>query len=186
MSAAVRIPLHGHTGEGLFALVDASIASKIRAYRWIGARKRTGVYAVTYVKEGRRFKQIYLHQLVLPNAPEHTDHRNGDTLDCRKKNLRLATTQQNIWNSPKWRRETTSIYKGVFLTSGRGGRPLSKPWRARIHLNRSAVHLGRFATQEEAARAYDSAARKLYGEFACTDFPRKGERSAIEGKRGSK
>jgi hypothetical protein len=54
-------------------------------------------------------------------------------------------------------------------------------WCARIKVNYRAIYLGRFSAPEDAARAYDDAARELVGEFAVLNFPRHGERSASKG-----
>ena len=66
----------------------------------------------------------------------------------------------------------TSGYKGV--SPVRKG----KAWSAAI----ADVRLGNYPTKEEAALAYDKAARELFGEYATYNFPRPGERSAITGK----
>ena len=107
------------------------------------------------------------------------DHRDGNTLDNRRENLRVATAAQNVRNARKKRSATTSRYKGVFFTRGRKGRSLSKPWQAQIRRGGKNRYLGCFETAEAAALAYDTAARETFGEFACLNFPRDGERSAL-------
>lgn len=100
-----------------------------------------------------------MHRLIL-NAPDHVrvDHRNGDGLDNRRDNLRYATTSQNCGNQ-RVGRNNTSGYKGVTP------RPSGK-WRARIMYQRQCQHLGEYETKEDAARAYNEAALRLFGPFA--------------------
>jgi hypothetical protein len=95
------------------------------------------------------------------------DHIDRDGLNNTRGNLRLATTTENARNKKQREsRKTAGVYKGVV----RENRALAKPWRAKIQVGPRRLHLGRFATAEEAARAYDAAARQLFGSFAATNF----------------
>jgi hypothetical protein len=107
-----------------------------------------------------------LHRVILC-APRGVcvDHRDGDSLNNTRGNLRLATGTQNKQNRRKTR--GSSRFKGVWA--------FNKGWQARICAEKVSHHLGTFATEEEAARAYDIAARKLHGEFACTNAELHGE-----------
>jgi AP2 domain len=96
---------------------------------------------------------------------ERTDHRNRNGLDNQRKNLRPATKAENARNLPAMRKVATSRYKGVSLHT------LNGRWRARIKTDTGRVSLGVYATEEEAARAYDAAARVYHGEFAYLNFP---------------
>lgn len=85
------------------------------------------------------------------------DHVNGNHGDNRITNLRIATFNQNQWNT-KRRIDNTSGYKGVFNKNGR--------FQAYINCNGKRHHLGCYSTAEDAHRAYVDAAKRLHGEFA--------------------
>lgn len=95
-----------------------------------------------------------------------TDHRNLDRLDNRIGNLRPATHSQNVWNSRR-HKDASNRYRGVSRFSSKR---LKNPWYARISANGLVHCLGCFPTPEEAARAYDAAARRHHGEFARANF----------------
>jgi hypothetical protein len=90
------------------------------------------------------------------------DHINGDTHDCRKYNLRVCSVKENIRNSKP--QGGTSNYKGVSYDKSRD------KWSASIKVDRKSIHLGRFSGEEDAAKAYDSAAKEYFGEFARLNF----------------
>lgn len=104
-------------------------------------------------------KILRLHRLIMNTPPEYeTDHVNHDKLDNRKSNLRVVTKSQNSFNVGI-RKNNTSGYKGVSWSN------VGKRWLAMINPGRKAVFLGYFANKEDAAKAYNEAAKKFYGEF---------------------
>ncbi|WP_459459585.1 HNH endonuclease [Rhizobium sp. No.120] len=88
------------------------------------------------------------------------DHRNGDPLDNRLKNLRACTRAENNRN----RRINLSNRAGM---KGVSQNPHSSKWQARIQAGGRQIYLGSFETPEEAHSAYTSAARLYHGDFAC-------------------
>ena len=105
-----------------------------------------------------------MHRAVLKAANDMVvDHINHNGLDNRKANLRLATVAQNAWNAE--RPIGRSGYRGVSFDK-RVGR-----WRVAICCCGKRKQLGYFSDKHEAAKAYDRAAKKYYGEFASLNFP---------------
>jgi len=140
-----EIPLN----KGKVTLVDDEDYEMYKDHRWF---IREG-YVIGL---GEVFKGKRLHRLIM-NPPDGmvVDHRNGDPLDNRRENLRVCEIKGNARN----RRPNTGYkYKGVRFTDGK--------WLARITVNATKLHLGYFASEEEAASAYNAAALHYYGEFA--------------------
>lgn len=145
--------------RGAFALVDAADYPTLSAHKWSLSRARLG-YAVRKATANGKAAFVKMHNAVLAPPPGlEVDHINGDTLDNRRCNLRLATRRQNIAN----RRPTASSgFKGVYRhKSG---------WAARIRLQGRLQYLGTFPSPDLAARAYDAAASAEWGEFAFQNF----------------
>ncbi len=114
--------------------------------------------------EGEKPKQRdqKMHRLLLGEPDGQVDHINCDRLDNRKINLRVVTIQQNRCNRGKTIKNSTG-YKGV---GKRGAR-----WLAQIKAKNKPIFLGYFSCPEDAARAYDSAALNLHGDYANLNFP---------------
>jgi len=149
------------------AIVDAADFEWLSQWNWFAAWSRsTRSFYATRNGPRPRVKAIRMHRAILGCGSKETgDHINHDTLDNRRKNLRKCTSAQNCCNR-KVQSNSTSGYKGVFWTKS------THKWRAKIAMNRQPhKHLGYFHSPEDAARAYDAAARKLHGEFAVLNFP---------------
>jgi hypothetical protein len=158
-----HIPL----SRGQYAIVDVEDFEELSKYKWYAVPKRDTFYAKRYdCKSG---KQVRMHQQIMP-APEgyFIDHENHNGLDNRKANLRIATPAQNACNCRKMLKPCSSKYKGVSLDKDKN------QWRAYITYNGRRIHLGWFDNEEDAARAYDAAAKKYFGEFAKLNFENAG------------
>lgn len=103
------------------------------------------------------------------------DHINGDKLDNRRENLRIATNAENSRNVRKVE-SGSSRFKGVAWDAAR------KKWKAQIKTPDGKQRtLGRFSSEEEAAKKYDEAASLYFEEFACLNFPLTPEKGKCEG-----
>lgn len=155
--------------QGKVALVDDIDYPTLSTLKWYAMKTPAGFYAIRSIKKPSR-KAILLHRVVLcPPTGMSVDHINGDTLDNRRSNLRIATHGQNMMNR-KTNCLSVSGLKGV-RRSRRSQR--RERWEAGIYVDNKRVHLGTFDTSEEAARAFDKAAFERYGSFARLNFPEK-------------
>lgn len=93
--------------------------------------------------------------------PLYVDHINGNRLDNRRNNLRLATSSQNGLNRGS-KPGAASAYKGV-LRHGTG-------WQAQMEFNRTTLYIGWYKDEQEAAWMYDQWALALHREFARLNF----------------
>lgn len=161
----VEIPLN----RGLVAIVDDEDAELVSRTSWFALPGAYTWYAARGVRraDGRWTTQL-MHK-ILTGWPQ-TDHINGDGLDNRRTNLRPVTAGQNVANSRKGK--WSSRYKGVSWCKR------TKRWRANIMVDGRQPSLGYYDVEEDAARAYDAAARRHFGEYAALNFPGPGERSA--------
>jgi hypothetical protein len=130
-------------------IIDDSDLELFICHRWSVSKKG-------YLRTKIAGKVIYLHKL-LCSLTEKVDHKDGNTLNNSRNNLRCCTQSQNLANS-KIYPTNKSGYKGV---SKRGNK-----WRAVIMKDKRSIHLGYFASVIEAAQAYNKEAVKIFGEFA--------------------
>lgn len=150
--------------RGYKTLVDDDDFDLLNQWKWTAfVYKSDGrVRAVRNKRYGSRKENksmaILMHRFII-SAPDglEVDHKNLNTLDNRKENLRLATKSQNNMNRPI-RANNKTGYKGV---QARGN-----VFRARIRKDKKDYSLGQFQTAIEAAKAYNKKAIKLFGEFA--------------------
>ena len=184
-----KIPLT----QGKFAIIDDEDFELVSKFKWhVKIAQSKLFYAYATIRKGmslpKRFietlrviryksksgevktyhskrRRIPLHWLILPPKKGYTtDHINGNGLDNRRNNLRSCLLKDNLKNR-RIHKNNKCGYKGVQKV------PNSKLYRARIKVNKKTIRLGRYKSLIEAARIYDLAALKYFGEFARLNFP---------------
>jgi hypothetical protein len=145
-----------------FALVDTEDYERLNAFNWhaLWNRHTRSFYACRDDWSSGKRRYVYMHREIMDaQEASQIDHRSRATLDNRKENLRKCTQTLNNANQRR-RRNNTSGFRGVCWQKDIGR------WRAEIHFNGRKISLGCFGDAESAARAYNVAAKRYFGEFA--------------------
>ena len=148
--------------RGHEAVIDASDVPLVDGCNWCAGFDKGSVYARRTDWIGDKSSTVKLHRVIMGN-PEGilVDHIDCNSLDNRRKNLRLATCAQNTQNQ-RISKSSTSGFKGVSWHKGKGA------WTARIMLGRKHHYLGRHATADLAHAAYCEASARLHSDFGRT------------------
>lgn len=146
--------------QGKVALVDDEDYEKVSQYKWHAQKGHNTFYAVRSVWKSNK---IQMHKFIM-NA-NFIDHKDGSGLNNQKENLRVCNNTENSRNC-KLTYNSTTGYKGVHWDKN------NKKYQVEIMVNRKHIFLGRFVDIIEAAKAYDKAALKYFGEFARLNFPK--------------
>lgn len=152
----IKVDISTKKYPNTFALIDAQDAEKVMAHKWCmtnsGYANRTD----------KQKNTIAMHRLIIgAKKGELVDHIDGNPLNNTRKNLRLATSQQNAFNT-KLPKHNTSGYKGVSWHKRK------QLWQACVYSNNTSKFLGFYLTKEEAAVAYNVwvvSTRKEYGKL---------------------
>jgi len=160
-----------HLTQNRHAVVDIGDYEKLSKYKWYYNPLSGTAFRVVLLKEWRENHivpfgtPISMHRQIM-NSPEgrDIDHKNHFRLDNRRKNLRICTRSQNLGNQkPNKGREYKGVYKGTRQTKKKG---LVTYWFASIMCKKQYHFLGCFTNKQDAAKAYNKAAIKYFGEFA--------------------
>lgn len=169
MSKIKRISL----GNRLYAIIDPVDFESIGQYRWHAQKNNyDGYVAIRKAVDGTTIQMHRELMGVVDDPTFHVDHINCVTLDNRRKNLRLTTRSENAANRCKFKKPSTSPYKGVSWHRDK------EKWQATIRQGK-VIHLGYFDNEEDAALHRDDECRRRFGEFGRYNFPHKGELSAL-------
>ena len=147
-----------HLGDCAYARIDNDDIERIKTLTW---RYSKDSYAVSNRSSGRT---IAMHRFLI-NAPKGmlVDHIDGNPLNNRKSNLRLATAVQNQYN--RWiSKANTSGFRGVSKDKRTG------KWRASIRIDGKKIELGLFDDLYKASEKYEEYAKVHHGEFYRSSF----------------
>lgn len=148
-------------GHGQVALVDDEDFERLSGVRW--KTDPYGYASRTWRRNGKNYYESMHRVILAPPAGMEADHINGDRLDNRRSNLRVATREQQMRNTAAVRGKLHSEYKGVTRSRGR--------WMMRLKAGGKSMAYGLFRSEVAAAMAYDTAARRHFGAFARPNFP---------------
>lgn len=145
--------------QGRVAIVDDADFDWLNQWKWYAqySHHTQSFYAMRCRYPGK--VRIHMSRLILglTDSKVGADHRNGNTLDNQRQNLRVATRRQNAANS-RTRKDCLLGIKGVSKVGNR--------YKVQMTLDGQKLYLGSFATPEEAAEAYRLKALDAHGEYA--------------------
>lgn len=147
--------------RGYEAVISVEDVSLVGEWLWYSQLDGNTVYAVRNDRSGCKPKTVYMHRLIMDEPAGEVDHRDGDGLNNRRMNLRIATGSQNRQNS-RLSKRNTSGFKGVSYFERRG------KWQAHIGIKGRTKFLGLFDSPEDAHVAYCKASAELHGNFGRT------------------
>jgi len=137
--------------------IDDADYDMVSQYRWAYRKCGTGGHHYIYRMGGG--KEIPLHRILLSVRSGYmVDHRDGNTCNNKRANLRECTKITNARNA-KRASNNTSGYKGVSWNKGKN------KWKAYINYGGRQIFLGYYDKVLDAYGAYCQAGHELFGEF---------------------
>lgn len=147
--------------QGQVATVDADLHEWLNQWKWY-AQKASSTGRFYAVRKLRRNASMPMHRQILGMDSSDTlfaDHIDGDTLNNRRVNLRIATPSQNAQNQRVFRTNRLGL-KGVHKVTW------GNKYCACIRVSGKRIYLGNFDDPKDAHAAYCAAAKQHYGEYA--------------------
>jgi len=161
----IEIPLT----QGAFAIIDDEDFDLVSQFKWQLRRspRKDGTVVFYAVRNFRTknegivtMRKVGMHSLILNSYSAMVDHRDGNGLNNKRSNIRVATNSENQANRKVRAAGASSRFRGVTLHRRTG------KWQACIKCLGTSLYLGLFCNEEDAALAYNAAALLHFGEFA--------------------
>ncbi len=168
MEGIAKIELNRKNGENLWAIIDLEDLDRVLniPYTWFAKYDKDidNFYAVTswYCSELKRSRPVYLHQFIMNSNGNVVDHKNHNTLDDRKKNLRVIADSNNSKNRKTRNSNNTSGYRNVSWSSS------ERKWLVQLQINKKNTVLGKFEYEDldKAGQFAEEMRNKYYDKFA--------------------
>lgn len=159
--------------QGYYAIVDAEDFDRLNKFSWHAftlkskTRIKPKIFAKRCLEVNGTIKSYYMQQDVLilyKDLRQRIIHINGDSLDNRKSNLKIATKSQIQQSKYVDETNTASRFRGVSWSKR------NEIWEAEITVRNEIIRLGSFSDEIEAAKAYDDASSYYHKEFGARNF----------------
>lgn len=154
----LKIPINSPKYGTQYMIIDDFMLKYVNCFNLRLSKTTNGFYVNCRNKYEKNAKSFLFHRCFFSPLVKSIDHINGNTLDNRLDNLRIAGYSGNNKNASKRKDWKYSKYKGVSKRNGK--------WIARLQVDGKRLHIGTFSTEKLAAKAYDEAAKKYHKEFA--------------------
>lgn len=145
-------------------LVDDEDYDRVMQYTWCIGKNDAILTTNEFTKDGRQTSMRLSRFIMNVTDPDiQVDHKDRNTFNNQKSNLRKCTNSQNMFNQgPQLGRK----YKGVCFHIRKN------KWIASISVNYKRIHLGSYDNEIAAAKAYDKGSKEYHGEFGYLNFPK--------------
>ena len=162
----VKIELHRRNQENLYAVIDLEDLERVihYPYTWFAQYNKDienyYVRASVYNPDTKHSEVMFLHQFIMDANGKFVDHKNSNTLDNRKSNLRIVLDSNNSMNRKGKNKNNTSGYRNVSWSKS------CNKWVVQMQINKKNKILGQFDDVHEAGKFAEKMRLQLYGEFA--------------------
>lgn len=147
--------------QGMTTLVDAGDYDALMKFKWYAMKDKNGNFTArrnNTLDSGKRVTVLMHRQILNAPADMEVDHENHNTLDNRRRNIRICTPTQNACNRRR-RVNNSSGCKGVSWSA------LHEQWRVRVQIEGKSRDMGLYRNFADAKEAYVKGAKKIHGEF---------------------
>jgi hypothetical protein len=141
--------------QGKVALVDDEDFDRLNQFKWFVLIRGIRCRAARQVETEKGKRNLYMHHAVIgkPAKGYDVDHKDHNSLNNTRENLRFVTRRQNMQNLVK--EGMTSKYPGVYWVKAR------RKWSAGYWIKNKRYHVGTYTKEEDAFSAYREAINSI-------------------------
>lgn len=159
-----KIELNRRNADNLWTTIDLEDLERVInfPYTWFAKYNHTNneyyVVASVYHQDLQQSRPIFLHQFLMDANGKDVDHKNNNTLDNRKSNMRIVEESNNSKNRKSRNKNNKSGYRNVSFYKGK--------WIVQMQIDGKNKKIGSFDDVHEAGKFAEEMRQKYYGEFA--------------------